>query len=144
MIFWINVPVGLVAALWAHKALARLPRHDRKHKLDLLGAGLMMASAIPLLLASRGATRYPLAVAADCRTGRGGRRAVDALCLAVTQASEPVPAAAVLANPIMRMAPSHLVLAGGGDTGSHFPAAYYEVVHASPPRCRAWRSSPSS
>src|SRR3982074_1788215 len=60
MIFWINVPVGLVAALMAHKALARLPRHDRKHKLDLLGAGLMMASAIPLLLAiTRGRTRYP-------------------------------------------------------------------------------------
>src|SRR6266478_935938 len=38
MIFWINVPVGLVAALMAHKALKRLPRHDHKHKLDLLGA----------------------------------------------------------------------------------------------------------
>jgi len=62
MIFWINVPVGWWRLSWRTKALARLPRHDRKHKLDLLGAGLMMASAIPLLLAlTWGGTRLPLA-----------------------------------------------------------------------------------
>src|ERR1700730_1009575 len=60
VVFWVNVPVGLLAALMAPKTLKRLPRHDRKHKLDLLGAGLMMASAIPLLLAlTWGGTRYP-------------------------------------------------------------------------------------
>src|SRR5712691_9746050 len=60
VIFWINVSLGLVAALMAHETLKRLPRHDQKHKLDLLGAGLMMASAIPLLLAlTWGGTRYP-------------------------------------------------------------------------------------
>src|SRR6185503_8903336 len=41
IIFWFNVPLGLVAAAMAHRSLRRLPRHDRKHKLDLLGAGLM-------------------------------------------------------------------------------------------------------
>src|SRR5712671_734697 len=60
VIFWINVPLGLVAAVMANESLKRVPRHDRKHRLDLLGAGLMMASAIPLLLAlTWGGTRYP-------------------------------------------------------------------------------------
>src|SRR5437016_6038304 len=32
VIFWINVPLGLAAALMAHKTLKRLPRHDHMHK----------------------------------------------------------------------------------------------------------------
>src|ERR1700682_6356732 len=60
VVFWVNVPVGMVAAVMASQSLKRLPRHDHKHKLDLLGAGLMMAAAIPLLLAlTWGGTRYP-------------------------------------------------------------------------------------
>ena len=60
LIFWINVPLGLGAALLTHIHLKNIPRHDRRHKLDVLGAGLMMASAIPLLLAlTWGGTRLP-------------------------------------------------------------------------------------
>jgi MFS family permease len=60
IIFWINVPLGLGAALMTHHTLKRLPRHDYKHRLDLLGASLMMAAAIPLLLAlTWGGARYP-------------------------------------------------------------------------------------
>jgi hypothetical protein len=50
VVFWLNVPLGLAAALMIYRNLARLPRHDRKHKLDLLGALLMMTAAILLLL----------------------------------------------------------------------------------------------
>src|SRR5262249_54751889 len=60
VVFWINVPIGLLAAVMAYTALKRVPRHDQWHKLDLIGAGLMMAAAIPLLLAlTWGGTRYP-------------------------------------------------------------------------------------
>jgi hypothetical protein len=42
-----------------HVYLKRIPRHERRHKLDLLGAVLMMGSAIPLLLAlTWGGTQY--------------------------------------------------------------------------------------
>ena len=59
LIFWLNVPLGLAAAFLTYSYLARIPRHDRRHKLDLLGAVLMMASAIPLLLAlTWGGTRF--------------------------------------------------------------------------------------
>ena len=71
LIFWLNVPMGIAAAFLTHKYLARIPRHDRKHKLDLLGAALMMASAIPLLLAlDLGRHAVRMAVAADPRTDR--------------------------------------------------------------------------
>jgi len=64
---------------------AACPRHDRKHKLDLLGAGLMMASAIPLLLALHvGAGRaYPWLSLPIAALVVASGVAVDALCLAV-------------------------------------------------------------
>ena len=51
LVFWVNLPLGLAAALMTYRRLRGLPRHERPHKLDLLGAALMMAAAIPLLLA---------------------------------------------------------------------------------------------
>src|SRR5207244_11340068 len=37
-IFWLNLPLCAAAYLLTHNVLRRLPRHDRPHKLDLLGA----------------------------------------------------------------------------------------------------------
>src|SRR5262245_63293991 len=51
LIFWINVPMGLVALVMTDSALRRLPRYERTHLLDLLGAGLMVAAALVLMLA---------------------------------------------------------------------------------------------
>src|SRR5262249_38797674 len=50
LVFWLNLPIGLAAALMTHRRLRGLPRHDRPHRLDLLGAALLMAAAISLLL----------------------------------------------------------------------------------------------
>jgi EmrB/QacA subfamily drug resistance transporter len=59
VIFWLNVPLGLVGAAMSNAALKRLPRHDRPHRLDLIGAVLIVASAVTLLLAlAWGGTRY--------------------------------------------------------------------------------------
>jgi MFS family permease len=51
LIFWINVPMGLVALVMTDRALRHLPRYERPHRLDLLGAGLMVAAALVLMLA---------------------------------------------------------------------------------------------
>jgi EmrB/QacA subfamily drug resistance transporter len=59
MIFWINLPMGLLALWMTHRALKQLPRHDRPHKLDVLGALLMVCAALALMLAMTwGGTRY--------------------------------------------------------------------------------------
>ena len=57
LIFWINLPMGAVALVMTCRALRRLPRHDRPHKLDIFGATLMVAAAVALLLALIGAGR---------------------------------------------------------------------------------------
>jgi EmrB/QacA subfamily drug resistance transporter len=59
-IFWLNLPLGVIALAMTGRALRRLPRHDRPHKLDIPGVTLMMAAAVALLLAlDWGGTRYP-------------------------------------------------------------------------------------
>src|SRR5215475_6397083 len=58
-IFWLNLPLCAVAFLLTHNVLQRLPRHDRPHQLDLIGAVLMVGAAIALLLAlTWGGRRY--------------------------------------------------------------------------------------
>ncbi len=59
-IFWINVPLGGIALVMTERALRRLPRNDRPHQLDIVGAALMLGAAIALMLAlSLGGTHYP-------------------------------------------------------------------------------------
>jgi EmrB/QacA subfamily drug resistance transporter len=61
-IFWINVPLGGIALVMTERALRRLPRNDRPHQLDIIGAALMLGAAIALMLAlSLGGTHYPWA-----------------------------------------------------------------------------------
>jgi EmrB/QacA subfamily drug resistance transporter len=50
-IFWINVPLGAVALVMTERALRRLPRNDRPHRLDVIGAALMVGAALALMLA---------------------------------------------------------------------------------------------
>lgn len=60
LIFWINVPLGLGALAMTYGVLKLLPRHERPHKLDVLGALLMAFAATSLLLAlSWGGSTYP-------------------------------------------------------------------------------------
>ncbi len=60
MIFWINLPLGLLAFKMTNNVLKRLPRHERPHRLDWLGAVLMTLATTAFLLAlTWGGTRYP-------------------------------------------------------------------------------------
>jgi EmrB/QacA subfamily drug resistance transporter len=60
LIFWINVPLGVAALVMTERALRRLPRNDRPHRLDVVGAVLMVAAALALMLAlSLGGTHDP-------------------------------------------------------------------------------------
>ena len=56
-IFWVNLPVGAVALWIVYKGLTKLPRYERAHKIDWIGALLMTVAAVTLMLAinTRGA-----------------------------------------------------------------------------------------
>jgi EmrB/QacA subfamily drug resistance transporter len=59
LIFWINVPLGLVALVLTDRYLRRLPRNDRPHRLDVFGSALMVLAALALMLAMGwGGTRF--------------------------------------------------------------------------------------
>src|ERR1700691_3511629 len=59
LIFWINLPLGAVALVMTERALRKLPRHDRPHQLDVIGAFLMVSAALTLMLAlAWGGGRY--------------------------------------------------------------------------------------
>lgn len=59
-IFWINLPLGLLALFVTNRILKKLPRHERRHKLDILGAVLMTAASVTLMLALNwGGIRFP-------------------------------------------------------------------------------------
>src|SRR5438094_425594 len=59
LIFWINLPLGAVALIMSDRALRKLPRNDRPHRLDFLGTALMVLAALVLMLAlAWGGRRY--------------------------------------------------------------------------------------
>jgi EmrB/QacA subfamily drug resistance transporter len=60
LIFWINLPLGVVALVMSERALRRLPRNERPHQLDVTGAILMVGAGLSLMLAlAWGGTHYP-------------------------------------------------------------------------------------
>jgi MFS family permease len=60
VIFLWNVPLCLIAGALALTVLRRLPRYDRPHRLDVVGAILIMAASSSFMLAlNLGGVRYP-------------------------------------------------------------------------------------
>ncbi len=58
-IFWINLPLGLIALVMTERALRRLPLNHRPHQLDVIGATLMVGAALTLMMAlAWGGTHY--------------------------------------------------------------------------------------
>jgi EmrB/QacA subfamily drug resistance transporter len=131
LVFWVNVPLGLAGYWMADRTLRHLPMIARKHQLDLLGAVLLMAAAVPLLLAlSWGGARYPW-----MSPTIGGLMVLSLVLSLVfawrmTQAREPFLPLPVLANPVMRMS----TLSGSATLGTAigitiFAPLYFETVH---------------
>jgi EmrB/QacA subfamily drug resistance transporter len=131
MIFWLNVPLGLAAALLSNRQLKRVPVHERAHKIDLPGAALMMASAVALLMAlTWGGTRYPWL----------SQQIVTLIILAailsavfiwwVLRAPEPFLPVAVLNNSVMRAGCLTTACTQSVSIGlTIFVPLYYELVH---------------
>src|SRR5215469_3941333 len=130
LIFWINLPLGLVALGMTSNVLRRVPFRPRKHRLDVIGAVLMMSAAIALLLAlSWGGRRYEW-----ISPQIGALLLVSAILWGLfawrlMTAREPFLPLAVLGNPVVRCA----ALAGACNMGTLvgmtiFVPLYFETV----------------
>jgi EmrB/QacA subfamily drug resistance transporter len=130
LIFWINLPLGLAALGMTSNVLRRVPYHPRKHRLDVIGALLMMAAAVALLLAlSWGGRRF------DWTSPQTGALLLTSAILwglfawRLVATTEPFLPLAVLGNPVVRSA----ALTGAFNMGTLvgmtiFVPLYFEVV----------------
>ena len=131
LIFWINVPLGFAAAALTYIYLAKIPRHERRHRLDLLGAVLMMASAIPILLAlTWGGTSYSWTSPEILLLVASSSVLSVLFVWRLYRAPEPFLPLAVLNNQVMRTGTAAASLAMGTSIGlTIFVPLYFEVVH---------------
>jgi EmrB/QacA subfamily drug resistance transporter len=130
LIFWINLPLGLVALGMTLSVLRREVIRPRKHRLDVIGALLMVSAAIALLLAlSWGGRRF------EWISPQTGALLLTSAILwglfvwRLVTTPEPFLPLAVLGNPVVRCA----TLAGACNMGTLvgmtiFVPLYFEVV----------------
>jgi EmrB/QacA subfamily drug resistance transporter len=130
LIFWINVPLGLAALGMTSSALRMVPYQPRKHRLDIIGALLLVLASVALLLAlSWGGRHY------DWISWQLGSLFLSSTILwglfawRLVATEEPFLPLTVLGNPVVRCA----ALAGACNMGTLvgmtiFVPLYFEVV----------------
>jgi MFS family permease len=130
-IFWLNVPLGLWAAWLSSAAMKRLPPQGRSHRLDIIGASLMILAAVAFLLVlTSGGTRVPWV----------STTIIVLLLVSIVftlvfswwlqRVDEPFLPLGVLANPVMRVGTLATSCALGVMTGFMiYMPLYYQVVH---------------
>ncbi|HET9412527.1 MAG TPA: MFS transporter, partial [Pseudolabrys sp.] len=130
LIFWINLPLGLCALGMTSNVLRRVPYQPRKHRLDVVGALLMMAASIALLFAlTWGGRRFEWISLQIGGLLFGSAALWGLFSWRLMAVSEPFLPLSVLANPVVRCA----TLAGACIMGTLvgmtiFVPLYFEVV----------------
>jgi EmrB/QacA subfamily drug resistance transporter len=131
LIFWLNVPLGLVAALLTHRAMKRLPRHDRAHQLDIMGAALLVAASTLLLIAlTSGGTRVPWLSPTILILVASSLALTIILVWWLRHTPEPFLPVNVMRNPIMRAGTAATSWTLGAVIGlTVFMPLYFQIVH---------------
>jgi EmrB/QacA subfamily drug resistance transporter len=129
-IFWINVPLGLGAFAMTYSKLKRLPRHQRPHRLDIVGAVCLIAASTSLLLAlTWGGVRYPWLSFQISILILVSAAFWAAFFLRTQMASEPLIPITVLQNQVVRTGTLSASLAMGTFIGlSIFMPIYFEGI----------------
>lgn len=105
LIFLWKFPFCLIAAALSWNMLRRLPRFDRPHRLDVIGAVLIMASSTSFMLAlNLGGARYPWLSAPVLGLLASAVLLGAAFVMRLLTAVEPLIPVAVLADPTARIA----------------------------------------
>src|SRR6266849_3797350 len=113
VIFWINIPMGLAALAITTSLLRALPRYERPHRLDLVGAALIVIASVAFMLGLNspryGFTSPPVLALFSSALVVGAL-----FVLRLASAPEPLIPIAILRNPIVRCA----IVANGCGWGS--------------------------
>jgi EmrB/QacA subfamily drug resistance transporter len=102
LIFWINLPLGLLAMAIINKPLRKLPVAAKHHRIDGLGAVLLIAATALLLLALNwGGSAYPWLSGEILGLLACSAVIWAAFALRLMRAAEPLISLEVLGNPIV-------------------------------------------
>ena len=131
MIFWLNVPLGILTAFLLNRSMKKLPAAGRKHDLDFIGAALVMAAAVLLLLAlTTGGVRVAWLSAPIAGLIAGAILLTVLSVWWLKRAPEPFLPGTVLTNPVMRLGTAATSFAMGVLTGFMiYLPLYFQVVH---------------
>ncbi|TPN57075.1 MDR family MFS transporter [Mesorhizobium sp. B1-1-7] len=103
LIFWINIPLGLLAMAIINNPLKKLPIAAKHHRIDGLGALLLVAATALLLLALNwGGSEYPWLSGEIIGLLAASAVFWAAFSLRLLRAAEPLISLEVLSNPIVR------------------------------------------
>ncbi len=104
-IFWLNIPLGVVALGLTSTWLRRLPRHERSHRLDIAGAVLIVAASVAFMLAlTMGGTRYPWLSPQTLGFAGSGLTLGVLFVMRLRTAPEPLIPISILSDPVARCA----------------------------------------
>jgi EmrB/QacA subfamily drug resistance transporter len=135
LIFWINIPMGILALAMAFTLLRRLPRHEQPHKLDFLGAFLIMSAGVSFMLAlSMGGVRYPWASPPILALFVLSFVIAAMFVRRLLTAPEPLIPLAFFSSPVTRLAIAANALGWGAIVGLHIflPVYLQNIVGMSP------------
>jgi predicted MFS family arabinose efflux permease len=135
LIFWINPPIGLLALLPMYSLLRKLPVDREHHRIDVLGAALLVVATVALmLLLNWGGITY--AWTSLPSAGLAAVFVLFAVLFFVRQhrAPEPLLPVSVLANQVILTATLAAALGTGTSVGLMiFTPIYFETVRALTP-----------
>jgi len=118
LIFWINIPLGLFAFWLINGRLKLLPRVERKHRLDLPGAILLVCATTSLMLVVNwGGHAYAWTSPQVLGLAGASLAAWIAFFFRLSTATEPLIPLSVLANPIVAAATFSGALCVGVNVG---------------------------
>src|SRR4051812_15473233 len=105
VIFWINIPMGLAALAITSLLLRRLPRYERPHQLDFIGAGLIVIASVSFMLAlNMAGARYPVMSLPILALIAAALIVGFLFLVRLRTAPEPLIPISILRNPIVRCA----------------------------------------
>jgi EmrB/QacA subfamily drug resistance transporter len=130
LIFWINLPLGALALAMMWNQLRRLPQNHRPHRLDVIGAVLMIVASTALLLAlSWGGQAYPWSSVEIIGLLLGSVAAFGLFTIRLLTAEEPFIPLSVLLNPVVAAGVAASFFAVGAMVGlSIYVPIYFEAV----------------
>jgi len=104
-IFWLSLPLDLLALAVIWRMLRRLPRYERPHRLDWIGAALIVAASVSFMLGlNLAGVRYPwLSVPVIALFG-GALAGAGLFAWRLLAAPEPLIPISILKEPIVRWA----------------------------------------